>query len=281
MQRTTRNQLLQQSVDAIRCATKQNKTLRGIFCSSNQLSALYLAKNTALEHLCCDNNQFAELDICQQKELYAFDCSNNPLLAQLKTGAMPDLCKVKIGQNHRLPPEQCHQMKELAALNRNNVQRPLFKPTIGGYRFIDQLITIETLMPGFCLSRDFSGHDQDLANFANAYIGLDAPESNSPTAVYLRDAIAADIPVNEEIPEHKQSVAFVSVAAGSIYMEKTIELAKCVLSGYGTVIMSPAAPAEICNILDAEIAEDSTIKKGQTKKGYPIWGNLRNITEYL
>ena len=52
-----------------------------LFCSSNQLTALDVSKNTALTTLDCNKNQLTTLDVSKNTALTGLDCSSNQLTA--------------------------------------------------------------------------------------------------------------------------------------------------------------------------------------------------------
>ena len=90
---------------------------------------------------------------------------------------------------------------------------------------------------GFNLSIDKTGKDSGKAAYANAYIGFGVSHRRSSTGIYLQDARNAGFPVNDEIIPDSETVAFVSVTSEGIHNEKTVELARKVIAGGGTVIM--------------------------------------------
>ena len=135
---------------------------------------------------------------------------------------------------------------------------------------------------GFTLSIDKTGKDQGKANYANAFIGFGVSNRRSSTGIYLQDALNAGLPVNYEITPDSETVAFVSVASEGIHNEKTVELAKKVIAGGGTVIMDASGTGfgkshSRHNINGEGKVQDALGKpSGQTIEGYNFWGNLDN-----
>jgi hypothetical protein len=136
---------------------------------------------------------------------------------------------------------------------------------------------------GFILSIDKTGKDRGKAAYANAFIGFGVSHRRSSTGIYLQDAKNAGIPVNDEIIPDNETVAFVSVASEGIHNEKTVKLARKVIDGGGTVIMDAGGTSfgkshSRFNINGEGKVQDALGKpSGQTKEGYNIWGNLKNV----
>ena len=144
---------------------------------------------------------------------------------------------------------------------------------------------------GFILSMDKTGKDRGKAAYANAYIGFGVSHRRSSTGVYLQDAKNAGIPVNDEIIPDHETVAFVSVvgepsrtiASEGIHNERTVELARKVIAGGGTVIMDAGGTGfgkshSRFNVNGEGKVQDALGKpSGQTKEGYNVWGNLNNV----
>ena len=136
---------------------------------------------------------------------------------------------------------------------------------------------------GFILSCDKTGKDRGKAAYANAFIGFGVAHRHSSTGIYLQDARNAGLPVNDEIIPDIETVAFVSVASEGIHVERTVELARKVISGGGTVIMDAGGTGfgkshSRYNINGEGKVQDALgTPSGQTREGYNVWGNLHNI----
>ena len=139
---------------------------------------------------------------------------------------------------------------------------------------------------GFNLSIDKTGKDSGKAAYANAYIGFGVSHRRSSTGIYLQDARNAGFPVNDEIIPDSETVAFVSVTSEGIHNEKTVELARKVIAGGGTVIMDAGGTGfgkshSRFNINGEGKVQDALgTPSGQTKEGYNVWGNLHNVNSY-
>jgi len=135
----------------------------------------------------------------------------------------------------------------------------------------------------FILSCDKTGKDQGKAAYANVFIGFGVSHRNSSTGIYLQDAQKAGLPVNDEIIPDSETVAFVSVASEGIHNEKTVELARKVIAGGGTVILDASGTGfgkshSRYNVKGEGKVQDALGKPSeQTKEGYNLWGNLKNI----
>jgi hypothetical protein len=127
------------------------------------------------------------------------------------------------------------------------------------------------------LSCDKTGKDQGKASYANAYIGFGVSHRRSSTGVYLQDAKNAGLPVNDEIVPDSSIVAFVSVASEGIHNDKTVELARKVIAGGGTVIMDAGGTgfgkshSRYNANGEGRVQDALGTPTGQTKEGYNVW----------
>jgi len=139
---------------------------------------------------------------------------------------------------------------------------------------------------GFILSMDKTGKDRGKAAYANAFIGFGVSHRRSSTGIYLQDARNAKLPVNDEIIPDNKTVAFVSVASEGIHNEKTVKLARKVITGGGAVIMDASGTGfgkshSRFNINGEGKVQDALgTPSGQTKEGYNVWGNLHNVLSH-
>ena len=140
------------------------------------------------------------------------------------------------------------------------------------------------MQKGFKLSIDKTGKDRGKAAYANAYIGFEVSNRRSSTGIYLEDAKAAGIPVNEEIVPDETTVAFVSVASEGTFVKQTVELAKKVITAGGAVVMDRngtgfgESHSRFNHNGEGRVQDALGKPSGQTKEGYNVFGNFKSIT---
>ena len=99
-----------------------------LWCSWNQLTSLYVSKNTALENLCCGLNQLTGLDVskntllthleCGSNQLTGLDVSKNTLLTNLECGSN-QLTGLDVSKNTLLTYLDC-RFNQLTSLDVSN-----------------------------------------------------------------------------------------------------------------------------------------------------------------
>lgn len=142
---------------------------------------------------------------------------------------------------------------------------------------------MENKHTGFRLSSDKTGKDRGKAAYANAYIGFGVAHRRSSTGIYLDDAVAQGIPVNERIIPDASTVAFVSVASEGTHNERTIFLARKVIRMGGTLIMDAPgtgfgrAHSSYNRHGEGKVQEGLGTPAGYTREGYSVFGNMDNI----
>jgi hypothetical protein len=136
---------------------------------------------------------------------------------------------------------------------------------------------------GFKLSIDKTGKDRGKADYANAYIGFGVASRRSSTGIYLEDAKAQGIPVNDKIVSDSKTIAFVSVASEGTFVNETVVLAKKVIDAGGTIIMDRRGTgfgeshSRFNRNGEGKVQDALGEPDGYTSEKYSIWGNPDNI----